>query len=66
MLKNPGTVIAMITMGYSDDSRKAGFAHYAQCAHTENSKPFGLSYLDKEIHSVRRGINTSSRPAPLL
>lgn len=56
----------MITMGYSDDSRKAGFAHYAQCAYTKNHKPFGLSYLDKEIHSDRRGINTSSRPAPLL
>ncbi len=53
-------------MGYSDDSRSVGFAHHAKRAHAKNRKPFGLSYLDKEIHSDRRGINTSSRPAPLL
>lgn len=53
-------------MGYSDDLRKMDSATNAKRARSKNHKPFGLSYLDKEIHSDRCGINKSSRPAPLL
>jgi hypothetical protein len=65
-LKNLGTVIAIIPMGYSDDLRRVGFAVHAQRAHTNNYKSFGLSYLDKTIHGGHRRIHNSSRPAPLL
>ena len=66
MLKNPGTVIAMGSRGYSDYLREKDSASHAKLAHIQIYNPFGLSYLETEIHSDRHGSNCSSRSAPLL
>lgn len=66
MLKNLGAVIAMGSMGYSDDYHRDGFATHADPARIEYLNPFGLNYLEMETHSDRRGIDTFGRSAPLL
>ena len=66
MLKNLGTVIGMVSRGYGDDMREEHSATHAKLAHIQNYNPFGLSYLEIEIHGDRHGLNSSSRSAPLL
>lgn len=56
----------MGSMSYKGNLSREGFATRVELTHIEIDKPFGLSYLEIEIHSDRRGMNTCSRSAPLL